>query len=171
MKTFLSTVIAVLLISSIQAQSISKFFDRLEDQNDYAVTTINKEMFRMIASFDGGTDTEGVKELIKNIKRIRLFINDEAASYEDFKELKNLATQASMNNLVSVKDDGERVELFTLPTSDDKYVDGLIVLVHESDQNIFIEIDGKINLDDLARLTEKLDINGLDQLNKIKKVD
>ena len=169
MKTILSTVVIFLLITSLNAQSISSFFERLEDGDDYAVITINKEMFRMIASFDAEFDDEGVKDLIKNIKRVRVFVNDETATSEDFKELKSLASSTSMTNLISVKDAGERVELFTIPTNNDKYVDGLILLVHEEDQNVFIEIDGKINLDDLAKLTEKMDIDGFDQLKKIGK--
>jgi len=169
MKTFLSTIVALLLITSIQAQSVSSFFERLEDGDDYAVITINKEMFRMIASFDVEFDDEGVKDLIKNIKRVRVFVNDETGDYEDFKELKALAGSTSMTNLISVKDDGERVELFTKPTNNDKFVDGLILLVHEQDQNVFIEIDGRINLDDLAKLTDKMDIDGFDHLKKIKK--
>ena len=169
MKTILSTVVIFLLITSLNAQSISSFFERLEDGDDYSVITINKEMFRMIASFDAEFDDEGVKDLIKNIKRVRVFVNDETATSEDFKELKSLASSTSMTNLISVKDAGERVELFTIPTNNDKYVDGLILLVHEEDQNVFIEIDGKINLDDLAKLTEKMDIDGFDQLKKIGK--
>ncbi len=169
MKTFLSTVVTFLLIISINAQSVSSFFERLEDGDDYAVITINKEMFRMIASFDAESDDEGVKDLIKNIKRVRVFVNDETAEYTDFKELKALAGGTSMTNLISVKDGGERVELFTKPTNDDKYVDGLILLVHEEDQNVFIEIDGRINLDDLAKLTDKMDIDGFDHLKKIGK--
>lgn len=169
MKTILSTVVTFLLITSISAQSINSFFERLEDGDDYAVITINKEMFRMIASFDAEFDDEGVKDLIKNIKRVRVFVNDETATYADFKELKSLASSTSMTNLISVKDAGERVELFTIPTNNDKFVDGLVLLVHEEDQNVFIEIDGKINLDDLAKLTEKMDIDGFDQLKKIGK--
>lgn len=167
MKTIASITMAFLMIASIQAQSISSFFEDLEDRDDYAVITINKEMFRMIASFDVEMDDEGIKDLIKNIKRVRIFMNDETAAYEDFKKIKSLAASTSMTNLISVKDGSERVELFTNPTDDDRYVNGLILLVREEDQNIFIEIDGKINLDDLSKLTDKMDIDGFDHLKKI----
>ncbi|MEL6122954.1 MAG: hypothetical protein AAFR14_04475, partial [Bacteroidota bacterium] len=58
-------------------------------------------------------------------------------------------------------------ELFTNPVGDEGVVDGLLLLVHEGDQNVFIKMDGRINLDDLARLTESMDIDGFDQLKKI----
>ncbi len=102
MKTFLSTVVTFLLIISINAQSVSSFFERLEDGDDYAVITINKEMFRMIASFDAETDDEGVKDLIKNIKRVRVFVNDETAEYTDFKELKAISQNFGHESIVTI---------------------------------------------------------------------
>ena len=167
MKTIITLLASLLLMSSIEAQSIKSFFNDLEDRDDYAVITINKEMFRMIASFDVDFDDEGIKDLIKNIKRVRIFANEDGADYDEFKEIRDIARETSMNNLISVKDGSERVELFTGGDADDKYVDGLLLLVREENQNVFIEIDGKINLDDLAKLTDKLDIDGFDQLKKI----
>jgi len=73
-----------------------------------------------------------------------------------------------MESLVTVKDGSERVELFTNPTSKDDIVDGILLLVREGSNNVFIHIDGKINLSHLAKLTESLDIDGLEHLGKIK---
>lgn len=167
MKTIITLMASLILMSSIQAQSIKSFFNDLEDKDDYAIITINKEMFRMIASFDVDFDDKDIKELVKNIKRVRIFSNEDAASFDDFKEIRDLARETSMNNLISVKDGSERVELFTGGDADDRYVDGLLLLVREENQNVFIEMDGKINLDALASLTDKLDIDGFDQLKKI----
>ncbi len=168
MKTLMSLIVSLVLITNINAQSISSFFDRLEDGDEYAVITINREMFRMIAAFDVDIDDQAVKELVKNIKRIRIFVNEETASYSDYKEIKRLAASSTLTNLISVKDGDERVELFTNPTDDEQYVNGLILLVREEDQNVFIEIDGKINLAALSKLTDKMDIDGFKHLNKIQ---
>lgn len=162
---------AFLLTISIQAQSIESFLEKLDDNDEYGVITINKEMFKMMASFDVdlGEDEQAIKTLINDINRVRVFINDETGTYEEYKEIKGIANNASMENLISFKEKGERVDLFTNPTSQDGVVDGLLLIVREETQNVFVHMDGKINLNDLSKLVEKLDIDGLDHLKKINR--
>ena len=163
--------VAIFMSVSLEAQTIQSFLADLEDNDDYGVITINREMFKMIASFDIelGEDEEVIRDLINDINKVRVFINEDNGSYEDYKQIKGIASGTTMDNLISVKDGSERVDLFTNPTSDDGVVDGLLLIVHEDTQNVFIHIDGEINLNHLAKLTEKMDIEGLDQLKKISK--
>ena len=169
MKKIISLLSTTLLLVSLQAQSINNFLSGLEDGDDYGVVTINKEMFKMISAFDVdlGDDEDAIRDLIRDINKVRVFINEENGTYDEYKEIKGIAQNSSMENLVSVKSGSERVDLFTNPTQSDDIVEGLLLLVREDTQNIFIHIDGKINLKHLAKLTEKLDIDGLEYLNKI----
>ena len=162
---------AFFLSLSIEAQTINKFLENLDDGDEYGVITINRELFKMMASFDIdlGEDEDAIKELISGIDKVRVFINEDTGTYEDYKALKTIADGTDMDNLISVKDKGERVDLFTNPTRDEGVVDGLLLIVHEDTQNVFIHIDGVINLNHLAKLTESLDIEGLDQLKKINR--
>lgn len=169
MKKVLNTIAFLLLVICANAQSFDKVFEKFEDGDDYTVVTVNKEMFRMIASFDADLDDQGIRDLVRGIKLVKIYLNEDNGSYEDFKELKTIALASSMNNLISVKSADERVELFTNPTGDEAVVDGLVLLVHEGDQNVFIKMDGRIDLDALARLAEKMDIDGFDELKKIGK--
>ena len=162
---------ALILSISVEAQSINSFLEDLDDGDEYGVITINRELFKMMTSFDIdlGEDEEAIKDLVSGINKVRVFINEDNGSYEDYKSLKTIASGTDMDNLISVKDKGERVDLFTNPTRDDGIVDGLLLIVHEDTQNVFIHIDGVINLNHLAKLTEKLDIEGLDQLKKLNR--
>jgi len=173
MKKIISLLSTTLLIVSLQAQSINDFLSTLEDGDEYGVVTINKEMFKMIAAFDVdlGEDEDAIRDLTRDINKVRVFINEENGTYEEYKKIKGIAQSSSMENLISVKDGSERVDLFTNPTNSDEVVDGLLLLVRETEQNVFIHIDGKINLDHLAKLTEKLDIDGLEHLEKIGEHD
>ncbi|MEL6390324.1 MAG: DUF4252 domain-containing protein [Bacteroidota bacterium] len=167
MKKVIATLLSICFVFSLYGQNFNSFFDKLEDSDDYAVVTVNKEMFRMLASFSADLDDKGIRELVRNIDMLKIYINEDNGTFEDFKEIKTMATGTSLTNLISVKSANERVELFTNPVGDEGVVDGLLLLVHEGDQNVFIKMDGRINLDDLARLTESMDIDGFDQLKKI----
>lgn len=167
MRKVISTIVFSFFVLAMYGQSFDQVFERFEDSDDYAVITINKEMFRMVASLDADLDDQGIRDLVRNINKVMIYINEDSGSYEDFKELKKIAGSTSMTNLISVKSSDERVELFTNPTGDESIVDGLVLLVHSDSENVFIKMDGRIDLDALSRLAEKMDIDGFEELKKI----
>ena len=170
MKNLGVLIIGLFLSITVTAQSINSFLERLDDGDEYGVITINKEMFKMLSGMDIdlGEDEEIIKDLVDGINKVRVFLNEDSGSYDDYKEIRGIAEGTSMDNLISVKDKGERVDLYTNPTRNDGIVDGLLLLVREESSNVFIHIDGKINLNHLAKLTDKMNIDGLEHLKKIE---
>ncbi len=160
---------SLLATIAIEAQGVSQFLNKLEDGDDYAVVTVNREMFKMLAAMDIEMEEPGLKELIRSIKLLKVYIKDDGGAIEDFNNLNNLAKSSSMNNLVSVKDKSERVMLYTGASKSDEIVDGILLLVHDDNENVFLQIDGLINLNHLSSLAKNMDIKGLDSLKKIDK--
>ena len=170
MKNIITLVIALLLSSSMMfGQSLKSFFNDLEDRDDVAIVSVNKEMFKMFSAMDIDLDGANVKEMVKDINSLKIYIQEENADYEVFKQARTLAQSSSMTELVSVKDGSERVYLYTDKSDGDEFVENLLLMVREPDQNIFIRLDGRVNLDDLSKLTDNIGIDGLEHLKKIKK--
>ncbi len=168
MKKIFFVIAALFIGTALPAQSIDKFLKGLEDGDQYGVVTVNKEMFKLIASMDADFNKEeGLKELVKDIKLLKVYILEDGATIEDFSKLRDLAVQSKMTELVSVKDGSERIYLYTNSTGDDEYVRDILVLVREDNQNVFLKLDGKINLKSLAKLADNMNIEGLDSLKKL----
>lgn len=168
MKKILFVFAALFLSMNVDAQSIDKFLNNLEAGDEYGVVTVNKEMFKLIASMDADFDEEeGLKELVKNIKLLKVYILEDGASLEDFNKLHALAKASSMTELLSVKDGAERVYLYTNSTGDDDYVKDILLLVRDEGQNVFIKMDGSVNLKSLSKLTDSMNIDGFEHLKKI----
>lgn len=169
MKTYISFITGLLLTFSVSAQSLTSFFNDLEDRNDIAIVSVNKEMFKMIAAMDVDFEDAGLKELIKGINSLKIYIQEDNADNEIFKQARSLAQNASMAELLSVKDGSEKVYLYTDSSGNSEYVKNLLLMVHDEDQNVFIRIDGTIKLSELSKLTDKVGIDGLEHLKKIDK--
>lgn len=167
MKNIIALSLCLFLSLTISAQSLTSFFDDLEDRNDIAIVSVNKEMFKMIASMDVQFKEEGLSELIKGINSLKIYIQEENADYELFKKVRSMAQNASMAELLSVKDGSERVYMYTDQSNGADIVKNLLLMVHDGDQNVFIRLDGKINLKELSKLTDKMGIDGLEHLKKI----
>ena len=169
MKIYISLITGLLLTFSVSAQSLTSFFNDLEDRNDIAIVSVNKEMFKMIAAMDVDFEDAGLKELIKGINSLKIYIQEDNADNEIFKQARSLAQNASMAELLSVKDGIEKVYLYTDSSGNSEYVKNLLLMVHDEDQNVFIRIDGTIKLSELSKLTDKVGIDGLEHLKKIDK--
>lgn len=167
MKNIFSLSFAILLSLSMSAQSINSFFNDLEDRDDIAIVSVNKEMFKMIASMDVQFKEEGLSDLIKGINSLKIYIQEDNADYELFKKVRSMAQGASMAELLSVKDGSERVYMYTDSDEGTDYVKNLLLMVHDDKQNVFIRLDGKVNLKELSKLTDKMGIDGLEHLKKI----
>ncbi len=167
-----NTLVLILIFVSINMsfgqKAVDKFFDKLEDRDDYAVISVNREMFKMLASLDLDSEEPGLKEMLRNIKMLKVYIKESDASLSDFNEINNLI-KGNLNNLVSVKNKEERIMLYTGPGKSDDIVDGIVLLVHGEKENVFIKIDGIINLNQLGALSKKLNIKGLDSLQQLDK--
>lgn len=168
-KFFLSLALIAIFSASVNAQTINKFFDRIEKGDDYAVISVNKEMFRMLSSMNVELDEPGLKELIAGIDMLKIYVKENGANSADYDEIKSLAQSSTMNNLLSIKDGSEHVFLYTVPGSSEDIVKSLLLLVKDTDQNVFIKLDGNINLKYLSKLTDKINISGLENLKKIDK--
>ncbi len=170
MKNIIALFITVFITSTtISAQSLNSFFNDLEHRDDVAIISVNKEMFTMFAAMDIDVDGADIKEMVKDINSLKIYIQEDNADYETFKTARGIAQSSSMSELISVKDGSERVYLYTDQSDGDNYVQNLLLMVRETDQNIFIRLDGRVNLDDLSKLTDNIGIDGLENLKKIEK--
>ncbi len=167
MKKIITLTLALFIGLSINAQTLRSFFSDLEDRDDIAIVSVNKEMFKMIASMDIEMDDANVKDLIKGINSLKIYIQEDNAEYDLFKQARTIAQNGNMAELLSVKDGSERVHLYTDKSDGSDIVENLLLMVHDTDQNVFIRLDGVVNLKDLSKLTDSIGIDGFEHLKKV----
>lgn len=169
MNKILITLLLGLMSLSMSAQSIKSFFNDLEDRDDIAVVTVNKEMFKMISAMDDDFEDEDMKELVRSVNYLKIYIDSDGATWDEVKSLRNMAQDNSMAELLSIKDGSERIYLYTDQSDGDQYVKNLLFMMHDGDQNVYIRLDGRVNLKTVSKLTDKMGVDGLEHLKKIDK--
>jgi hypothetical protein len=76
--------------------------------------------------------------------------------------------------IVRVREDDSNVDIYLLPSESYESILGIVVMVAEDEEAIFVNIVGEINPDDVARLGDHFDIEELhdikaDDIKKNKK--
>jgi len=164
-------IIAAFIVAS--TLGYAQNYDQLSNLKNTSETVITDEMFKMIANIDMDTDDPEFNELkntIDNLKEIRIYTTENP---ESAKTLNSFAgNYIKSNNLVKlmhVKEDGEMFSFHMKKGSNDKKVSNLVMLMNNSNgdsDTVFLVISGDIDLDQISKLTKKMNVPGQDQIEK-----
>ena len=166
----LVVLIAVVMLPLVT--SAQDFFDSLEDNESVTSLVVNKNMFKLMSKIDVSTDDPEAKEylnLIKNIDNLKVFATEKGAASD---KMQRMMTQylkkANLQELMRVKDEGTNVKFYMKEGSTPEKVSELLMFVKGTSINmkggkietVLLSLTGDIDLKQVSKLTEKMDIPG-----------
>ena len=168
MNKFLSLLFAIVFTMSAQAQNdaIARFFSAYESNDDFTVVYVSPKMFKMVAKVTDEKKDAELTELIKGIQGLKILNTDKNGAKYYAEALKKIPTN-EYEVLLTVKDKGENIKFLT--KGDDNTVEELLLVVGGADQFTLLSFVGKLDLKKIAKLANKLDIEGSQYLDKLEK--
>lgn len=175
-KLFLSIVALAVMSLSFSAFAQSPTDDLFEDygaKDGFTTVHITKELFSLFAEIANEADSEEAKEVqevVNGLDYIRILMCDASDSLNtdvlvDFKHDLNKVKLNGFTELMTVKEGKELVKFMIM--KDGKKITELLVIINQSDQAGFISITGNIDLKSIAKLSQSMDIDGLENLEKL----
>lgn len=167
MKSIFSFIIATLLSISAYSQNnaIEKFFSNYENNDDFTVVYVSPKMFQMVAKVTKDTDKAEISDLVKDVKGL-IILTSENNSAKYYNEAIKKIPVSEYEVLLTVKEKNQNVRFLTKGTAD--VIDELLLLVGGADEFVLMSFVGKLDLNKIAKLAEKLDINGSEHLKKLE---
>lgn len=181
----LIVIIALILAPMLSgAQSI---FDKYEDMKDVTSIVVTQKAFRMLATIDLDVDDPEAKEFMEMVKKItglKVFTTgDEKISSEMKATVAKYLKSSDLEELMRIKDGEQTVKFYVKEGKDENHVKELLMFVtglKELTEGQEIEINGKkreietvlltltgdIDLRQVSKITNQMDIPGGDQLKK-----
>jgi len=149
-----------------QAQSQ---FDKFEDIDGVSSVIVNQKAFELMSKIGAETDDEYL-DLIKNIKTLKVFATEDPNVAKQMKaEADRYLKSGKLEELMRVKDEGDNVKIYVKEGSNENFVKELFMFVNDSsDQTVIISLTGNIDLRQVSKLTDKMDLPGGDELKKVK---
>ncbi len=175
-------VIAITLISvGSYGQSI---FDKYEENVDVAFVSISPKLFSMLASMGIDSNDPEAKEFLGMVNSLNNFKVITTSNSEISKDIsgwvgKHLKS-SNLEELMRVRDGDSHVKFYVKEGKDDNHVKELLMFVTGMDkanvgingkklETVLMSLSGDIDLRQIGRLTEQMDLPGGKQLKNATK--
>jgi len=185
-KLILILAIAILPIASF-AQSI---FDQFEDLDGVTSVVVNQNMFKLLSRIDVETNDPESQEYINMIENLTslkvLTTGDEAISSKMKGEVDRYLKRSKLQELMRVKDGEQTVKFYIKEGKNEDHVSELLMFItglkevtkdadvtingHKREfETVLLTLTGDIDLKQISKLTNQMDIPGGKQLEKAGK--
>lgn len=171
MKYLLSIITMLLLTISVQAQNdaIERYFDKYLDDENFTVVFVSGKMFDMIAKIDidelKDEEAQVIMDVAKDIKGLRVLVTEETPREYYREARKMINTNDGYEVLLTVRDKGDNVNFWIKETNN--VIEELFLLVGGEDEFVLVSFMGKLDLNKIAQLADKIEMSGAEHLEKI----
>ena len=163
-------------------------FDKFEDMDGVTSVIVNQKMFKMLMDIQIQTDDPEAQEMIDMVGKITglkvLTTGNEKISADMNSTVSNYLKSSNLQELMRIKDGDQTVKFYVREGKDDNHVkellmfaNGLKELTKDQDINIngqkreietvLLSLTGDIDLRQISKLTNKMNVPGGDQLKKV----
>ncbi|SFD11069.1 protein of unknown function [Algibacter lectus] len=178
-------VMAVMLLP-LTGMAQKDVFEKYSDNSDVTYVSIKPKMFQMIAKMGINVEDEEAKaymDMVKSITSFKTMITDNKVIAADLAKWVKSRSSA-LEELMEVKDDGTNVNFYVKEGKDADHVKELLIFVNGVDkfmeegievggkerkiETVVVSLTGDIDLNEISKLTDKMNIPGGKHLDKNK---
>lgn len=171
MKARVLIIFIVLSSSTGYAQNaaIDKLFDKYSGKDGFTTVFISQYMFDMFKDVE--TNDKEFDELVKNLKSIRILTVDKSSpnapkNINFFTEIAKSIPMKDYKELMVIKQKDQDVKFLV---KEDKGKIAELLLISGGRDNVFICIQGLIDIKSIAKLSKSMNIEGMKPLENVGK--
>lgn len=154
-----------------QNDAISRFFNKYAEDERFTVVYVAPKLFSMISKVSSDDEEwNKMRDIVKDLGGLRVLVADSVNNgLELYNDALGRIPVREYDELVTVRDGEEHVNIWTRENKSDTVIEELLLLVGAPDEFIMLSLMGKIDLAKISGLAETLDVEGIEHLDKIKK--
>jgi hypothetical protein len=169
-KLMMGAVVMVLSIAANgQGDAIAKFFTKYQDDETFTQVKVSQKMFGLFTNMDvEKPDDKEVLDAISKIQGLRVLAKHETRDSRTlYKEALSVIPTNTYEELMSVRDKDKDMKFFIREISSGK-IGELVMVMGGNDEFMLLTLFGEIDLKKISHIGRKMNIEGLQNLEKIK---
>lgn len=169
MKRIITSLVFFMIVSASFGQdAISKFFAKYQNDESFSQVTISSKMFGLFTEMEATTpEDKEVLDAISKIQGLRILGKQEARNARDlYKEAFTLIPMKEYEELMSVRDKDKDMK-FLIKQNKNGTISELLMVVGGNTDFMILSLYGEIDLKQVSRIGKKMDVKGLENLEKI----
>ena len=161
----------VVLPSFLLAQSpADELFDKYSGQEGFTSVYITKHMFNLFANVETEDDKDEFIKLVKNLECIKILSleTDSSMTHPNvnfYDEIMKKFPKDEYEELMVVKKKDQDIKFMI--RKDGENIKEFLMIVGGTEDNVLISIQGDIDLASISKLSKTMNIDGMENLDKI----
>lgn len=170
MKKFIAIVGLMIIASGAFAQdAISKFFSKYQSDETFSQVTVSSKMFGLFTNMEADSpEDKEILDAISKLKGLRILAKQDARNARTlYKEAFGLIPTKEYEELMSVRDKDKDMK-FMIKENSGK-ISELLMVVGGNEEFMVMSLFGEIDLKQISRIGKKMNVSGLEHLDKMNK--
>ena len=186
MKNKLIVLVMAIMLIPLTGMAQKDIFEKYSDNADVTYVSIKPKMFQMIAKMGINVEDAEAKaymDMVKSITSFKTIVTDNQMISADISKWVK-SRSGGLEELMEVKDDGTEVKFYVKEGKDADHVKELLIFVNGIDkmmddkieingkerkiETVVVALTGDIDLNEISKLTDKMNIPGGSHLEKKK---
>lgn len=167
-KVIVVGLMLIVVVQGVSAQdAISRFFSKYQTDETFSSVTVSSKMFGLFTNMEADTpEDKEILEAISKLKGLKILAKEDARTARTlYKEAFSLIPGKEYEELMSVRTDDKDMK-FLIRENGGKVAE-LLMVVGGNEQFMLMSLFGEIDLKQIARIGKKMDVKGLEHLEKM----
>ena len=160
----------------------TSIFDKYDGNEEVTTVVVSKKMFDLMAKFGGSSDeAKEYAAMVGGIDGLKVFTTENSSIANDMKKtVESYKKSSKLSELMRVNDKETNVIIYIREGKDEDHVEELLMFVNGigkhfkgseefSAEAVIVSLVGNIDLNQIAELTEKMNISGSEHLKNANK--
>lgn len=159
----------MVMTGAFAQDAISKFFNKYQTDESFSQVTVSSKMFGLFTNMEAETaEDKEVLDAISKLKGLRILHKEDARNARTlYKEAFTLIPMKEYEELMTVRDKDKDLK-FLIKESSGK-ISELLMIMGGNEQFMVLSLFGEIDLKQVSRIGKKMDVKGLEHLDKMDK--
>jgi hypothetical protein len=160
------------LVMGVNAQSImDKLYDKYSGTEGYTSVYISKYMFDMFRNDEANVKSqEDMEQIISNLNCIKILVTDDdpatRAPVNLYQEIMKVLPSSPYKEVMVVKEKDQDIKFYA--KEEKNKVIELLLVIGGKEESVLISIQGNIDMKNISKLAKSMNIEGMENLEKIE---